>query len=345
MTVPSGRVLLSDIVAEFGFSGAKRFSRYTRGGGRVPDGPSQNARISKTVPGLLLSQFRGAVKEYLVTITTNRENLNLLTLFTSTFGAPSAAIAARFVVATGVVIGGTLTAGNAAALTVGQFPAGSYITIENRGTIAGKSGTPNSGAAGDAIKADYPNQTVVIQNFSGAQILAGGGAGGLGGTGGPGYTTTDRCLGPSQNQASYGCDYTCTATFGAGAYCSSACGGCGMDTILPRCFGCAKSTKVNTKGGAGGTGGRGAGYVSGSGLVTAQSGGIGAAGGTNAGRGGTGGTGGGHGQPGGTGGKGANGNNGVGLPGAAGGSAGRALVKGASSVTLTNSGTVAGATV
>ena len=94
-----------------------------------------------------------------------------------------------------------------------------------------------------------------------------------------------------------------------------------------------------TSGGAGGAGGRGRGYGQ-----TIAAGGSGASGGTNAGTGGAGGAGGDWGQAGAGGSVGANGNHSSGAAGASGGAAGRAVRMLAGSLTLTNSGTINGAT-
>lgn len=94
-----------------------------------------------------------------------------------------------------------------------------------------------------------------------------------------------------------------------------------------------------TSGGTGGAGGRGRGYGQ-----TLAAGGSGASGGTNAGTGGAGGAGGDWGQAGAGGSAGANGNHSSGTAGGSGGAAGRAVRMLAGSLTLTNSGTINGAT-
>ena len=101
-----------------------------------------------------------------------------------------------------------------------------------------------------------------------------------------------------------------------------------------------KSTSTTyTSGGAGGAGGRGRGYGQ-----TLAAGGSGASGGTNAGTVGAGGAGGDWGQAGAGGSAGANGNHSSGASGGLGGAAGRAVRMLAGSLTLTNSGTINGAT-
>lgn len=73
-----------------------------------------------------------------------------------------------------------------AALDVGQFPAGSVITLYIDGEVQAGCGDSTNLNGGDAIKADYPNQTVLIYVRPGGKVLPGGGAGGRGGNGGTG---------------------------------------------------------------------------------------------------------------------------------------------------------------
>ena len=273
-------------------------------------------------------------------------NLNLF----SNSGSPSTTGTYKFFVNVGVTVGGS----GSTAITVGQFPVGSVVYVNNYGNIQGFGGSINGGAGGDAINANYANQTVIINNKTGAVIQAGGGGGGRGGAGGYGG------LGGNGYYDTY-----MTQTCGdPGGYTYS------VDTGV----GCAKNTnyfnqynRYYTSGGAGGAGGSGGSGGVGQGYSqSATSGSVGAggaggaAGGTNAGAGGAGGAGGsggngaafgssgGSGNAGGTGATGASGNNGAGAAGAggaagsSGGSAGRYLVKGSNSVTLNNSGTLAG---
>lgn len=60
-----------------------------------------------------------------------------------------------------------------ASIDVGQFEEGSVIIIHNHGKILGRDVL--HGSAGDAIKADYPNQRVIIINHDGAMCYAGRG--------------------------------------------------------------------------------------------------------------------------------------------------------------------------
>lgn len=178
----SGAISFNDLVGEFGTPGNPiSLSAYYRGGGRVPNGPTANANIA-TSGAINFQSFYGSIKEFLITLTATTTNYDLLTDFTNKFGAPSGAQVVRLAINSGVQVGSTTTT---PALNVGQFPSGSVINIDNAGTVTGMGGAANSGTGGDAIKADYPNQTVNINNTSGS-VWGGGGGGGRGGNGGNG---------------------------------------------------------------------------------------------------------------------------------------------------------------
>lgn len=330
-----------------------------------------NSYINKA--GTWVEFFANAI---VITVSTTVTNYNLFTAA----GSPTQPSTVILNINSGATIGAT--AGNTA-LTVGQFPTGSNIVINNSGSIQAYGGAggayPNAGSAGgDAIYASYPNQTVTINNQFGAFIYGGGGGGGSGGYGGAGGNGGGGYYVATAYQGASGvCDAgNCPAVYGAGSYCG---GSFHLDDCFDfsrkggsyyvgmHCNNCYVDYNAYTSGGAGGaarnggTGGRGYGY---DGASAAGSAGDvatgGAAGGTNAGTGGssaagatggaggtwgTGGTAGANGTSGGTG---ASGNYTGGSAGSAGGTgksggvAGRYLVKGANSVTLNNSGTVAG---
>jgi hypothetical protein len=278
-----------------------------------------------------------------LTLSSTTANYNLFTAA----GSPSTTLNVTLNIEAGVTVGGT---GSSTALTVGQFPTGSVITINNNGNIdgfGGAAGTSGAGGnGGDAINANYANQTVVINNNVGANIRGGGGGGGKGGTGGTGGAGSFTQTGPGGGYNSSGCDASCAET--GFTTCIGTClqkGGGGRSCLL-----CSKTVSSSGgAGGAGGAGGVGQGYTQSQ--ASGSAGSAGASGGTNAGAGGTGGTGGtggvfgAAGSTGDTGSTGANGNagsGGSGTSGSASGSSGRYLVKGANSVTLNNNGTVAG---
>lgn len=145
-----------------------------------------DARIQRlaggTTPVSLLA-CRGATS-----IKTTVNNVNLFTLC----GSPSTPLVWRFVVEPSVTVGSTTPA--TPALTVGAFPAGSNVTIDNYGTIGGAGGTGGGSSAaggqgGTGILANTTGITTTINNKTGATVYgggAGGGGGGVGGTGGTG---------------------------------------------------------------------------------------------------------------------------------------------------------------
>jgi hypothetical protein len=149
--------------------------------------------LGDTLVRQLTNQLSGAIdmnnshaSNYIGSTTTN---VNLLT----SFGSPATVTSYKALIPLGVTVGATT--GNTA-LTVGQFATGSTITINNYGAIQAYGGAASS-TGGDAINANYPNQTVTINNQTGAIIYGGGGGGGTGGSGGTGgvggggyYTTS-----------------------------------------------------------------------------------------------------------------------------------------------------------
>ncbi len=292
-----------------------------------------------------------------------------LNVYSTLFSSSGVSTSYKVLVRSGVTVGAT--SGNNA-LVIGQFPSGSSIVINNYGAINAHGGAGGTGGAGspggDAIFANYSNQTVTINNQSGAAIRGGGGGGGRGGNGGPGsvlvyqpYNSSNRWeqTAGSINPGNFGrvvrayfngalvynqnfCDNGAPLGNPTGGYYRGSyqgyrnavdCAGEGGD---PESFYVIGANQA-TAGGTGGSGGRGEGYDG-----AAAGGSAGSAGGTSAGTGGTGGTGGSYGNSGSTGSTGASGNAGGGSAGSAGGSSGRYLVKGSSSVTLNNSGTVSG---
>lgn len=369
MPIPAtGAVSLGDIRTELGASGAISLN-------------DTNVRrlFNQTSGTSAMSNARGSAW-----IGSNRTNLNLMTLFSNP------ATAATYKVAIAPSINVDATAGNTA-LVVGQFPTGSTIQINNYGNIRAYGGAGGSGGAGssggDAIYASYANQTVTINNQTGAVIYGGGGGGGRGGNGGNGGNGGGGYYGAQTGFVYYNGGYwmgdngTITVRwngnyyyFDVGGDVPGSVGGFVKGAYRemwsskgPAMYEVAQQYTAYTSGGsgggggAGGAGGRGQGADGASVAGTAGVGGSpGSGGGTNAGAGGNGGAGGaggsggtwgaagGNGVSGATGNTGASGNNGGGSAGAAGvggssgGTAGRYLVKGANSVTLNNSGTVAG---
>ena len=310
-------------------------------------------------------------------------SVNNLNVLTGLFGSSGTVANFKVLIRSGVNV--DATAGNTA-LVLGQFGSGSTIVVNNYGSVRAFGGAGGSGgvgsAGGDAIFANYSNQTVTINNQSGAFIYGGGGGGGRGGNGGTGgtggggqFSTTNFRSYDSQNfWVSDGISTTGVwnnaIVFQVG----------GAPTVVGQWvrgdfavysskqnanyYGIGQTTTTNTNGGAGGGGGNGGAGGRGLGADGAAAGGsngaggsAGSGGGTNAGTGGTGGAGGSgstwgtagnNGNTGATGNTGASGNRtggsagSAGAGGSSGGAAGRYLVRGGAAVTINNSGTVAG---
>lgn len=353
---PSGPLSFTEIAAEFGATKPLSLSKFYRGGALVPNSPN-NQKIA-TGGSISFGQFYGAAKTYVLDIRGPLENISLYDLFVLNYGDPAGKpVNVLGDIQPGCVIGGV----SSFALLYGQFPSGSIITVDNRGSIQGQAGG-SAFVGGNAVLGNYPNQKMIFNNYG--EVYAGGGGGGLGGYGGQGGTgqistptqkgqgnLIDRD-GPGQPACPKDDKVCGCSKFGANAYCSyadackygvafcSACIACAVDVITPTTGGA---------GGPGGAGGRGRGYN----VLRedGQTGGGGAAGGANAGVGGQGGTGGGGGdwgQPGvagNTGHTGGNGNTGAGQPGLGGGGpggGGNYLVKQSADFTFNNQGRIAG---
>ena len=198
--------ITTDIVGEFGGQAPHSLSEYYRNGANVPDAGA-NSDIA-TSGEITFSDFYGSVAELGVTISASQTNLNLLSAIEAVHGAQSASSVYRVSIASGVTIGATSSAPNNAAITWGDFPDGSTITLVNDGSIdalggsAGSSGAGDTthvggssggsgGSGGDAIYANYSNQTMNITNNGNIRGGGGGGGGaGGGGKGGDGRITT-----------------------------------------------------------------------------------------------------------------------------------------------------------
>ena len=363
----TGAISMSDVRTTLGSSGAISFN--------------------DTLVRQLLNNITGSVDlnaghacSYINTTVTNQN------IFTQAFGSPSAVASYKVLIGSSGIV--NATAGNTS-ITIGQFPTGSTITINNFGQINGYGGAGGSAgvgsSGGDAIYASYANQTVVINNQTGAFIRAGGGGGGrggtggTGGTGGQGYYAAYNYRYDGSNNWVYNGSYTRAIWNGAevvrrgdgapgpfNGYIRGSAVSYNPKDYTTSCY-IGQAYNVYTSGGSGGGGGAGGAGGRGYGADGANASGSagstgsgGSAGGTNAGTGGsggtggTGGTGGVYGTAGSTGNTGATGNAGAsgnytggaagagGATGSGGGAAGRYLVKGANSVTINNSGTVAG---
>lgn len=209
LSVPSsGPIDALTLATVFGLPGPPYdLSKLKRDGVYVPSDLSTNANIPTTLTNLSFLGFRGSGVQYTITLS-NSTNVNLYTLFTASFSFTTTRKYVKFTIPTGVTIGSTSS--GTPALDIGQFPTGTTIVIENNGNIYGAGGTAgtggtvygaavgaaggatNGGTGGDAIKANYLNQTVTITNNG--IIYGGGGGGGGGGKGATGANGTNGTL-------------------------------------------------------------------------------------------------------------------------------------------------------
>lgn len=155
--------------------------------------------------------------EQVVYISNNSNDVNLLSLFTAEYGAPTAETIARFVIQNDIqVIASSI---NSFAIQSGNWPSGSTRSIDNHGYAMGRGGKGGSGGywnsdsggghnaatagqdGGTAIKAET-GSALIINNYS---IIAGGGGGG--GAGGLVPSTSDgpkRVSAPGGGGAAFG---------------------------------------------------------------------------------------------------------------------------------------------
>ncbi|BAQ90145.1 Phage tail fibre adhesin Gp38 [uncultured Mediterranean phage uvMED] len=323
MTLPSsGTLTINNIVGEFGGSAPHGLSEYYRNGGLVTP---QNTTVP-TSGAISISDFYGTVAQTTTTITSS-----------ATINGQSnrKQITASSFVTTGNIL--RIPSGFwvwSDSVTVPALIIDIPCEIQNEGKIIGKGGYGSFGSAGnaqdggDAIKINSGVSGVVITNASGAFIAGGGGGGGGSGTNG-----------------------TSTNGFGGGG---AGGGAAELDNPNPP-SNAAQGGVLNAKGGdatsgtGGGAGGGGGSYAGGAGGFISSGGG----GGRILGSGATGGvTGGGaNGSAGanstnsnlggGGGGWGASGGNGTDNNGGAGG---KAIEDTGNTYTLSNSGTIYGAT-
>lgn len=258
-----------------------------------------------------------------IDVANTRTNFKLVDAVVAQLGhAPTEAIEVQLNIAASGVLGAT-SVGNTA-LTIGRFPTGSIIIINNQGKILGAGGVPNGGKGGNAIDANVSGQTVTINNQAGAVIYAGGGAGGQGGKGGAGGT------GSRSWADGLGLNWANGGAGGVGG--SGGAGGIGRGFNISRLAG--TSGKAGTSGVVGGGWDPGLGGAGGTGGTGGSGGEWGLPG--KAGAVGT------QGKAGGSNGFGAGGTGTAGSAGTSGGMPGNYLVKGSATVTLNNRGTVAG---
>lgn len=180
---------LSEIQAEFGGSNPISLSEYYRGGGLVPNGPTQNNGIAAS-GAISLGGFYGSVRAFVFnqTIASNTNNYNLRNAAIAAGWDQATPLQATVTINSGVVVSSPTTA--TAAFDTGTAPAGSSISIVNNGYIVGMGGNAGSpsgrnnativpgsagGSGGPALRA----QTAI--NVTNNGVIAGGGGGGGGG--------------------------------------------------------------------------------------------------------------------------------------------------------------------
>jgi hypothetical protein len=187
----SGTLAMTDIASEFGVTiGASypvSLSQFYRGGSFVPNGAAANVNVP-TSGAISIGSMYGASKVLTLNLTSSTYNFNLLNAINGAYGTQTQAVVVALTINSGVTVGASSSWW---ALDIGQFPAGSIITINNYGSIQGQPGAgggyySGGGQGGHCINAAYSNQTMIINNYSSGQIIAGGGGGGSGGAGGTG---------------------------------------------------------------------------------------------------------------------------------------------------------------
>jgi len=338
MALPgSGQITLNQVNVELGLSGTAQIG--------------MNDSAVRTLFGIAsgeieMSDGYGKANEFTLTISSNTQEANLATLASSAGWNGSSALVCN--INSNIYVWSDNTS-NAGLLLTGNFPGG--VTVNNSGLIIGRGG--NSGrsnndsgatysAAGNAIVISS-SSSVTINNNSGAYIAGGGGggspdAGGGGAGGGSGgangeynfaYGGQGGAVGQSGANGNDPYNAGGPIAYGGGA----GGGGGGKDSGGRLRRGAGGGRILPGTGGAGGAGNVGAGGSGGS------AGNAGSAGGYNSYWAGGGGGGGGWGAGGGSGYK-------AFLPPtySAGGNAGKAIEDNGSSYTLSNSGTIYGAT-
>lgn len=286
MAIPSsGEIKISEIATEFGDSAPNSMSEYYRGGGLVPDSPT-NAGVP-TSGQIAVADFYGAQNRVSIplTISANTQNYNL---FTQANASPLYVAGSSDVTLTiqpGVLVGSSST--GAYALNIpSSFTAGDTVTVVNNGTVIGRGGngggggpgfSPGAGGGGgNAGSAVYVQFTTVFTNNG---TIAGGGGGGGGGRGAGAATPPTNPKQPSGPVAYYG-----GGGGGGGAgYTAGSGGGGGAGPNFPGGGGASGSSTAGGSGGSGpgpaGNGGAGGGQGANGGTGGPSPNGGGAAGG------------------------------------------------------------------
>ena len=180
---PGVAISINTIVGEFGGTAPHSLSEYYRGGGLVPNTPTNSA--IPTSGDISLGNFYGAQNRASVNLTLTAPTLNYDVYNNA---APSPLYVAgntdvTLTIPSGVTVGSSST-GTAALVVPNAFNPGDTVTIINNGAVHGRGGDGGSGASfpagpgasgGTAISVSRP---VTINNPA---TVAGGGGGGGGG--------------------------------------------------------------------------------------------------------------------------------------------------------------------
>jgi hypothetical protein len=207
LVVPAtGAITFSTLASVYGLSPPYKLSDLRKGGSYVPN-TSDNANVKSTASNMNMSDYRNSTVEYKLTVASNTTNYNLYNSFVALY--TSLSVLRKYVKLTinsGVTVGSNSSA--SPALDIGQFTTGTTISVVNNGNVYGAAGAAgsggtvynatvgaaggatNGGSGGDAIKANYLNQTVSITNNG--VVYGGGGGGGGGGKGTSGANTSQQ---------------------------------------------------------------------------------------------------------------------------------------------------------
>jgi len=191
---PGPAISMTTIATEFGGSVPHSLSEYYRGGGLVPNTPT-NAAIP-TSGTISMSNFYGSANRvaYTLTISGNTYNYDVYANRGPSYVSGASDITVQ--VNPGVTVGSTSVPAYAM-LVPSSFSPGDTVTIVNNGVIQGMGGgggnggaanigTPFPGSAGGAGgNALYVNRPTVVTN-NGTIAGGGGGGGGGGGSSAPG---------------------------------------------------------------------------------------------------------------------------------------------------------------
>lgn len=175
MALPtSGAIKLSEIQSEFGGTNPVSLSEYYSGGSFVPastSGVPASGEIS-------VGDFYGASNQYSFSISSDTQSADIRALAVSDGWDGQTPLVANINAGTTLYSNSTSTGG---AVVAGSFPGG--LTIVNSGNITGQGG--GAGSDGGPALQVTTSDTVSITNNSGA-FIAGGGGGGGGSQGGGG---------------------------------------------------------------------------------------------------------------------------------------------------------------